>query len=214
MSQLWCATSPVKILVDIAGWIGNNDVVDSALRSWWFLFLFQKDPSQVSMASLNTVRFSVDQCRSLYEIQTFRTFGTAVFSLLIFIAPCEVTCMLHGWKYFACMVSCSSSGSSMFYHFRIDIARTIQNASLGISCSSGGQDLVKRRSSERWSCKTKKHRLDTAAVRPSRAVMSFTTSDVSKLHGWLSFNRRNGGEKDTVSDHWWLMVEEIWLDNV
>ena len=78
MSQLWCATSPVKILVDIAGWIGNNDVVDSALRSWWFLFLFQKDPSQkdpsqVSMASLNTVRFSVDQCRSLYEIQTFRT---------------------------------------------------------------------------------------------------------------------------------------------
>ena len=32
------------------------------------------------------------------------------------------------------------------------------------------------------------------------AAMSFTTSDVSKLHGWLK-HRRNGGEKDTVSDH-------------
>ena len=110
MSQLWCATSPVKILVDIAGWIGNNDVVDSAFRSWWFLFLFQKDLSQVSMASLNTVRFSVDQCRSLYEIQTFRTFCTAVSSLLIFIAPCEVT-----WFH------------SFMFEFRIFHVLSIQN---------------------------------------------------------------------------------------
>ena len=63
-------------------------VFSSSKRS--AIFRVQEDPPQVSMTSLNMVRFSVDPCRSLYEIRRC-CFPGAVSSLLILIAPCEVT---------------------------------------------------------------------------------------------------------------------------